>query len=124
MTDKKTYHSPFKRVFVTDEGGEKIKQLQEDFDKFWRKVHKLADKSPEKYHAQKAMQEACMWLSRACAIQNHRPQVMIDNPLAKIPIDKVLTDQQLKNRMIGFANLKEGQVIRNSPRIVVKKKRT
>lgn len=66
---QKKYQSPFKRIAVTKEGGEKIQQLQNDFDHFWKKINRLADKSPEKFHAMKAMQEACQWLTRACALK-------------------------------------------------------
>ena len=48
-----TYRSPFKRINVSPLGGKKIKKIQELFDTFWSQIHKYADKSPEKYHAQK-----------------------------------------------------------------------
>lgn len=111
------YHSPFKRVCVDDNGGQKIKKLQLEFDRFWKQVNKVADKCPEKFHAMKAMQEACMWLTRATALQNQKVEIIIDDPLAKIPV-------QQKTLSEALAKYKEGDTIqvKNRPTIILKKK--
>ncbi len=117
MNDKK-FRSGFKRIPVNDVGGQKIKTLQEDFDRFWHKINRQADKSTEKYYALKAMQEACMWMSRAIAIQNEIvPKVIIDDPIMKEPLVQ-------KSIAETLAKYKEGEQIRikNSPHIILKKK--
>lgn len=124
-TDKKPFHSPFKRVCVTDDGGQKIKELQQEFDKFWRKIHRYADKSPEKYYAQKAMQEACMWLARGCALKNERvPKPVIDDPIkpkttdVKNPFGHAL---DVKSYFSKLPQMKPGETITNNGvRIVIK----
>lgn len=116
MSEQKKYHSAFKRVCVTDDGGKKIKELQEEFDKFWRKMHKFADKSPEKFHAQKAMQEACMWLSRGCALKHERvPEIIIDDE-PKHEYQKTLA-QTLERYQSG-----DRIQVKNRPTIILKKK--
>ena len=129
------YHSPFKRVFINDAGGQKIKTLQNDFDKFWKQVNRVADKCPEKFHAMKAMQEACMWLTRAAALQNQKidgiqgGEVIIDDPLNK-PSEHALDAKpylQPYQKTLGetLAKYKEGDTIqiKNTPHIIFKKKR-
>ena len=122
MTEYK-YQSPFKRVFIDEDGGQKIKKLQAEFDKFWKQINRVADKCPEKFHAMKAMQEACMWLTRATALQNQKTdgvkidEVIIDDPLARIPIHQKTIGEAL-------ARYKEGDTIqiKNRPTIILKKK--
>lgn len=114
MKEKK-HHSPFTRVSVTKDGGEKIKQLQHEFDRFWKKVNKVSDKCPEKFHAMKAMQEACMWLSRACALQNENYDVIIDDPAKPTEKEKMI--------MLNVPGRREGKSFQNNPTIVVKRKK-
>jgi hypothetical protein len=128
------YHSPFKRVCVNESGGEKIKKLQEDFDAFWRKVNRIADKCPEKFHAQKAMQEACMWLTRATALQHQR----IERPVGEVIIDDPLNTKYSEHALDAAPYLRPHQEdiakalekyqsgdrihIKNRPTIIIKKK--
>jgi hypothetical protein len=123
-TDKRPYHSPFKRVYVTDDGGAKIKELQEEFDKFWRKVNRVADKSPEKYYAQKALQEACMWLSRGCAFKHAKPpEIIIDDELKENQKES-FRPFKVSDVFGSLAGLKQGETITNNGvRIVVKPKK-
>lgn len=122
MTEYK-HHSPFNRVFVTEDGGQKIKKLQNEFDKFWKQVNRVADKCPEKFHAMKALQEACMWLTRATALQSQKvdgiecDKIIIDDPLARIPVHQKTIAETL-------SKYKEGDTIeiRNKPTIIFKKK--
>jgi hypothetical protein len=66
----KKHHSPFKRVKVTEEGGHIITDVQRKFHALWRDVTKhLEANYPEKKHMTQAMQEACMWATRAIAIE-------------------------------------------------------
>lgn len=121
MNEQRTYHSPFKRICVTDEGGQRIKELQEEFDRFWRKVNKVADKSPEKYHAMKAFQEACMWLTRGCALKNER----VAKPSEHVLDAKAyLTGEPAQDLSKVLDKYQSGERIqvKNRPTIIIKKK--
>jgi hypothetical protein len=123
MSDKK-FHSGFTRIPVNDDGGKAIKQLQEDFDKFWRKINRLSDKRTEKYYALKSMQEACMWMTRAVALQNEKvPEIIIDDPLnvASTGFNNPLKVSDVFDKL---PTMKPGETIfHNGMRMVVKKPR-
>ena len=115
MTERKPYQSPFLRVAVSKDGGEKIKHIQEEFDKFWSKINRVADKSPEKFHAMKAMQEASMWLTRACALSNQGQPTT--NGWRTAP------PARTESRVLKPAYAKEPERFTNRPTIVVKRKK-
>jgi hypothetical protein len=115
MIEKKKYRSPFMRIPVTPQGGKNIQELQREFDQFWRRVHKYADTSHEKFYAQKAMQEACQWMCR-CVAMRHEADTETNAQTSEVDVKKILSRD--------FSNLKDGDVIKNNPRIVVKKKRS
>lgn len=115
MSEQKVYHSPFKRISITVEGGKKIKELQEEFDKFWKKVNRVADKSPEKYHAMKAFQEACMWLTRGCALKNEQTA----KPVIE---DQVTAPQKTISEALEKYQSGERIEVKNRPTIIIKKK--
>lgn len=122
MSDEKKFHSAFKRIRVSKDGGDKIKQLQDEFELFWKKVHKYGDKGHEKYYALKAIQECCMWLTRSCAVKYYEesPKVIIDDPLNKEHRKPYPHQQNIADTL---ARYKDGDVIKNNPRIIVKKKK-
>lgn len=123
MIEKKKYRSPFMRIPVTPEGGKNIQELQREFDQFWRRVHKYADSSHEKFYAQKAMQEACQWMCRCVAMRHEATEETKQSSETekKVDMDKLMFGNR-GNR--DFSSLKDGDVIKNNPRIVVKKKRS
>ena len=105
MTEQKKYHSPFMRIPVTKEGGEKIQEIQKEYDKFWRKMHRYADTSYEKFYAQKAMQESCQWLCRASAAR-------YDATISEKP-----------STIKTFSSKDNEPVLDNKPQVIIKKKR-
>jgi hypothetical protein len=121
MTEHK-YNSPFKRVSVTESGGVKIKKLQENFDKFWRQVNRVADKCPEKYHAIKAMQEACMWLTRATALQNQTEFAENKTPNDGLLAKDLKPEQQDLSKVLEKYQSGDRIHIKNRPTIIYKKK--
>lgn len=65
------YPPIFKRIQVNpDVEGKAIRQMQEEFERFWPKVSRFCqERSSEKTMAMRKLQEGCMWLSRAIALQ-------------------------------------------------------
>lgn len=106
----KQYFSPFKRVPVTAQGGNKIKIIQDEYDIFWKKLNRIVEKSPEKLTAMRALQESCMWLTRAIAITNINP---IEHSIA--PKNDGLSEILEKYKEA------EQIPIKNSPTIIFKK---
>jgi hypothetical protein len=64
------------------------------------------------------MQEACMWMTRAVALQNEKvPEIIIDDPLNKEqPYQKSLGE------MLNKYNKGDRIEIKNRPNIIIKKK--
>lgn len=126
---QKKYHSPFKRIPVSKEGGEKIQFLQNEFDIFWKRVNKVADKCPEKFHAMKAMQESCQWLSRACALkfeaEPKEPEqdkgMQILN--TKKPYQEKLQEYVDSGMEVKQHQRREGKSFQNNPKVVFKRKK-
>lgn len=118
---QKKYHSPFKRIAVSKEGGETIQHIQNEFDAFWKKINKVADKCPEKFHAMKAMQESCQWLSRACALKYHSDNdESKPNQETRILNTKKPYQEDFQGAIDSY---QEGKRIQNTPRVFVKRKK-
>ena len=70
----KTHYSPFIRVKVTDEAAIEIRKMQEYFHSFWKKISKNYPRNTEEANcATRALQEACMYATRALAIEMQHP---------------------------------------------------
>ena len=68
------YPPLFQRIPVDQKSeGETIAQVQKEFELFWRSIQKKCPQNSEKTLAMRKMQEACMWFTRAIAINGFKP---------------------------------------------------
>ena len=79
----------FKKIPVDPKTSDKIGQIQKDFETFWLPLNKSITPNAEKSLAMRKLQEACMWLTRAAAVDgiNRTPQGLC-TPSAKIDVTK------------------------------------
>lgn len=64
------YPPLFKRVAV-DHGSDassNIRKLQDEYESFWKKIQRMCPKNSERSLAMRKMQESCMWMTRAIAL--------------------------------------------------------
>jgi hypothetical protein len=115
MTTVKKYQSPFKRVATNKNGGETIKKIQLEFDQFWNRIHRSADRCPEKFHAIQSLQEACMWLCRATALNHPMGEE------TQLELTREQRDDEIVKRALEKAQ--EERPAGSQPTIIIKKKK-
>lgn len=69
------YPPLFKRVeFNSPTAGQDIAQVQAAFEDFWKSISPKCDRNSEKTQAMRKLQEACMWFTRAIALNAFKPE--------------------------------------------------